>query len=442
MSAKGGRLWAAALATGLLATAAAGCSSGSGGGGNAAGGDGGYGGSGGYSGYGGLGGDGGAGGLGGGGGSGGGTAPPVPFHLGFHASNVDTSSFEGTTFRDFFVADWVKGGNSITGMRVNTESMVVTSYDHDEAKVIPLPGAGSAYIFAAVSQTQGGPEVAVLVVNSLTVTADHEVIVEGSRPLVIVSATTIDLKGKLPIAAGMTAAPTGSVSWGGLDGLGPGGGKAGTNATYSGGAGGGAFCSPGGRGGNDYTHNSGGPGGGVYGDANIVPLRGGSSGGLARLGKCSGAGGGAVQLVAAKSISIAGEVSAPGQGGCHGLEWGGSGGGAGGAVLIEAPEVSVTGVVAVNGGSGGGDFWDGKPGSVSDVPASGGKCKGDGAAGTNPALAGIDDPDPACDAPGGGGGGGGWIRINTSAGTAAIGAAAVLSPAQSTGCASVGSLSP
>lgn len=390
---------------------------------------------------------GGSGGVAGSGGASGVGGGPTGLTLPFKPSNVDDAPYENRVLKDFEVREWNQQTETpfehLEGLRVDTTTLKVTYYDWPENKKKDVPGAGSDYIFEAVAQTQGGPEVAVLVVNSLTVAAGKTVIAEGSRPLVIVSAKTITLNGDLDVTAGATPPPPGAYGTNGIPGIGPGGGKPGMNNMYAGGAGGGAFCSPGGRGGNDYSNLSGGDGGAPYGSSSIIPLQGGSSGARARLSNCAaggGNGGGAVQLVAAQSIAISGYISAPGVGGCPGYDWGGSGGGSGGAVLIEAPEVTLNGTIAVNGGGGGGDHNEGSSGTNSELVAFG-DCKGNGAAGLKQAMDGEDNNATSlCDAPGGGGGGAGWIRFNTLSGKIVQGGNAVLSPAVSTSCATMGTL--
>lgn len=424
------------------------CSSGGGSGGAPDSGLGGYGGSGGSS-YGGSGGSGGesaTGGEGGMGGSGGGTT--VPLGLSFTPSNVNVAAHAGKSFMDFFVEDYVPNTPEkrfLEHMRVNTDSLTITYYDWPDNKDYELNGNGTDFIFEAAAQTNGGPEVAILIVNSLNVGSEQTFTATGSRPLVVVAAASMQLGGAIRVQSGVRPGSIWSGQLDGVVGLGPGGGKPGQNTMYGAGAGGGSYCSPGGKGGSGYNQpTSGGLAGTVYGSASVVPLEGGSSGGVARQSSCvdaNGEGGGAIQLVAGGSITIDGWISAPGNGGCDGFEWGGSSGGSGGAILIEAPEVTQNGTLAVNGGGGGGDFYPGEPGDETANPAPG-DCGGNGAAGAQPAKNGADYADTSCDSESGGGGGAGWIRINTAAGTIIEGPAAVFSPAQSTSCATFGTLSP
>ena len=105
------------------------------------------------------------------------------------------------------------------------------------------------------------------------------------------------------------------------------------------GAGGGGFCGHGGAGAYSSLGRS-----MVYGTADLIPPRVGSSGGPGALQ--SGAGGGFLHLLAGRSVRVAagGKV---GSGGTKGYR--GGGGGSGGAILIEAPQVTIAGAVAANG---------------------------------------------------------------------------------------------
>jgi hypothetical protein len=361
---------------------------------------------------------------------------------------VDVSEHAGKSFMDFLVVDHVPNDPTNTlyleHLKLDTDTLVISFYSWQQGKYVELPGNGTDYVFEASSQTQGGPEVAVLVVNSLIVGAENVFAPTGSRPLVVVAATTMELGGEIQVKTGMRPGPVPSAQWDGVPGPGPGGGKQGQNTMYAGGAGGGSYCSAGGKGGDDYNQPSGGQPGAVYGTPALVPLEGGSSGAMARGSSCvdtNSEGGGAMQLVAGESITIDGWISAPGNGGCDGYRWGGSAGGSGGAILIEAPEVTHNGNLAANGGGGGGDFYPGAPGNETASPAAG-DCGGNGAAGDQPAKNGADDSDTTCDTPSAGGGGAGWIRINTATGTVTQGASAVLSPTLSTNCTTFGTLSP
>ncbi|MCK5798273.1 MAG: hypothetical protein KAI47_13870 [Deltaproteobacteria bacterium] len=254
------------------------------------------------------------------------------------------------------------------------------------------------------------PELAVFVVGDLTVPATTTVRVTGPRAVVIVSQGTATLAGRIDLPADGSLAGAGGYAGGtpdsdgqgaGSDGQGPCPGLKGdvafdihipTNNSIepgcSTGAGGGGFGATGGKGGpSTYsthgTYNNvtlkwaqtpalGGQGGGICGNATLIPLVGGSGGGGGRKlysdnpagwqgtsqPSPGGAGGGAIQIVAAMSIALkpGAIINVGGGGGPSPIHYGGgSGGGSGGAILLEAPIVSVaTGaILAANGGGGG-----------------------------------------------------------------------------------------
>lgn len=284
--------------------------------------------------------------------------------------------------------------------------------------------------------------------SSLTIDNSAIVTVIGNRPLIMVAAGTMNVAGMLEATpdtfsrnigyAGGFSAPTG----GDIKGTGPGAGGATLPATHVG-AGGGAYC---GKGGNTN-------GGVPYGNPQISPLLGGSTGGNGF--DQGGAGGGAIQLVAGESITIATTgVVHVGGGGAY---FGGNGGGSGGAILLEAPTVTVRGTLAANGGAGSANSGNGAnssngtpdataaPGGTTTSTASNGSLLNLGGAGSAAAsidgAAGqyVENPGGGLsDYGGGGGGGAGRIRINTSTGQATL--SGTLSPAASTTCVSQGIL--
>jgi len=286
-----------------------------------------------------------------------------------------------------------------------------------------------------------GSKIVVYAMKTLHVKAGAKVTFEGPNAVAFLVAETVKIEGDVDASPTSLFMHTGRAGGalgkdGSADGNGPGAGKGADLATKAGGAGAG-FCGAGGGGAR---------GGKTYGNAEIVPLVAGSSGGGAS--GLSGAGGGGVQIVAGTSIEIAagGVVQAGGGGGARG-----AGGGSGGAILLEAPAVTVAGAIAANGGGGGGNGLQantgetGRPsataakGGVDTTPANSG---GDGSAGAT--LAGVDgtyagDPGmPIPDLGGGAGGGAGRVRINTTTGAAQI--QGVISPATSTACATQGKL--
>ncbi len=277
----------------------------------------------------------------------------------------------------------------------------------------------------------------------------------GEQPLMLLSfrslhvgpASTLRFKGTRAAALAVTGAVT-------IDGVvvteaGPrtcaagSGGSGDSTLAGNGGAGGAGFGTAGGNGAKGSLGAvNGGSGGAVNGEARLVPLRGGCSGGAGGGNTLRvGAGGGALQISAAGTLTLANTIAAPGRGGAGGpgaalVVIGGNGAGSGGALLLEASNVVLTAAarLTANGGSGGeaGDGTgntgsSGVSGSAdSATPAVGGSgsslggAGGDGAAGAVPAGAGGSDS-------GGGGGGLGRVRLNSVLGCS-INGSAVMSP--------------
>lgn len=284
-----------------------------------------------------------------------------------------------------------------------------------------------------------GPELAVLYLRGLTVSSGSVVRIIGSRPLVVVASTDIEVSGVLD--AGGKAAEPGAGAAGargaGVDGL---------ATDESAGGGGAGHAAVGADGSNGPS--TGGP---SYGDPELTILSGGSKGGTGGFRLCmpvsGGAGGGAVQLFAAGAIRIrdGGGVNAGGGGGRGGdicnTAAAGSGGGSGGAIFLQANEVLVRGVLAANGGGGGSgttacggfdsDGNAGEDGALGAAPAKGGPSADCGSivGGSGGSLQGPAVASPNGNGAGGGGGGApGRIRI-VSAKPAALDG--VVSPAPS-----------
>jgi hypothetical protein len=299
---------------------------------------------------------------------------------------------------------------------------------------------GNDFVFAYLTQgDQSG--VGVYIARSIHIEPGVSINVDGSRPLVLVSLTTfldqgtIDVSGDdLPGRGG-----AGGYSYSGdlpAVGLGPGGGGSATETIAGGG---GSNCGIGGAGVNVAAGGPSVAGGPAAGNATIIPLVGGSTGGAGV--EDPGGGGGALQIVAGTSFTLDAQGKL-GAGGGPGNESGDSnqmaaGGGSGGAILIEAPTVTISGTIAANGGGGGGNGGDGTNGSTVLTAAPGGGVNGGaGSAGTT--LNGSPGTMVATDDPGAGGGGAGWIRINTTSGAATI--TGMMSPAITTSCVTQGKL--
>jgi hypothetical protein len=195
--------------------------------------------------------------------------------------------------------------------------------------------------------------VAVFWFDSISIGPGVIVVARGSRPLALISLSTfqilaggrIDLSGRYEAGVGYVSGAGGADGSAG-PGQGPGGGGAGGSGNGGGGAGYGAV---GGRGGGLV----GGFGGPVYGNLATM-LQGGSGGGgtgglpFFDLG---GSGGGGLEIGAAQSVTLEGEVLADGSEGSSGPH--GGGGGSGGGVMIHAPSVTLSGLLSVRGGRGG-----------------------------------------------------------------------------------------
>ncbi len=311
----------------------------------------------------------------------------------------------------------------------------------------------------------GGPALAVWIVDRLVVEDGAELIGVGRRPLVVLARGEVVVGGLVSVGAdrlpGERHAGAGGYTGAEAshrDGYGPGAGSNGiadgsvepcaggdacdvtecVDVTGGGGGGGAGHGTDGGRGGAG-ARDTGEPGL-VYGEPTLVPLAGGSGGGAGGSGPgsgCSGQptggegghGGGALQISAAVSVTVRGTLDARGGGGRGGrlpersdfapdYHWGaGGGGGSGGAILIEAPRVVVEGQVAANGGAGGDPAVGDEPGADGEPGVAGGVARspgvgGDGNDGDTPGTDGGNVGNPG----GGGGGGAGRIRIQTADG--------------------------
>src|SRR5690625_2589438 len=156
----------------------------------------------------------------------------------------------------------------------------------------------------------------------------------------------------------------------GAGGMGPGGSFYGDNDNHA--SSGAGYGSPGELAGTEWSGQTPGAAGGVYGNAGVFPLIGGSgAAGNANgsTGKGGGAGGGAILIATPATILLDGEVRANGG---PGAKSGGSsrgnrasGGGSGGGIRLIADTVSGNGTLRALGGAGG-------TGSVSSIGGDGG----------------------------------------------------------------------
>src|SRR6478609_6034421 len=272
------------------------------------------------------------------------------------------------------------------------------SFDTD---TLTASGCGSTFATDTSSSSvtlSDGRAAAVLTVASFTLNAGITFTFGGQRPLILLANGRVEINGTIRARASATNGAWGggspAVSTGDHVGFTPlsggnGGGGKGDSTVTGLGAGGGAFCGPGGHGSSVAGAAAPGSGGMPYGDATLIPLVGGSSGGSAVGGFATTAnhGGGALQIVSGDTIQI-GQLGIVDMGGgfpdSPGKSVSGGGGGSGGAILLEAPFVNVLGVLAANGGGGGGGYLEhGDPANASATLVAGGGLGGVGAAGVS-----------------------------------------------------------
>jgi hypothetical protein len=240
----------------------------------------------------------------------------------------------------------------------------------------------------------GGGEVAVIALRGLTLQENATLRVFGARPLVVLVAGDVSVRGSVDASArNGNAGPGGNLMCSNSTGT-DGSGDSGADGA---GGGGGGFGTRGGNGGSSSGDSMPGSGGAARGNAELTPLLGGCAGG--RGGGCvgtAGAGGGALQISASAALLVSGSVRANGGNGADGCgnDAGGAGAGSGGGVLLEGQNVTVTRtMISVAGGRGGA-----------------GQAGGNGGAGAT-AANGVGENGENGGASGGGGGGGGHGRL-------------------------------
>ncbi len=287
-----------------------------------------------------------------------------------------------------------------------------------------------------------GPHVMVVRLRGMTLGGGHVLKIVGDKPVVFLVSGNVSVASGSSIdasAVGTTAGPGGATG-----GAAPAwcAGSTGADAVSGNGdgpgGGGGGFGTAGGGGGNGQNGTPGGAGA-VSTDTDLQPLRGGCAGGLGghSSNAAAGAGGGAFEISASGTISVAGTLSASGGAGkgqtgpcCTGK--GGDGGGSGGGILLVSPSAPVlSGAVRAHGGAGsggeeGGTSSAGQDGhTADDTAASGGNGQNLGGKGGSGGLtrsggasaagtAGASDT-IGLGGGGGGGGGGGRVVVMTSA---------------------------
>lgn len=283
---------------------------------------------------------------------------------------------------------------------------------------------------------------AVLYVGAWTV--DVPIRITGTRKLIVLAA------GVVKVDALVDAGARGGVAGPGGFGPGAGPGKGGDGVHFgaddSTGGGGGSFGGLGAGGGNVGGTFGGAPGS-TYAPTkdDLFAGSGGGRGGDACPGDVGGAGGGAVQITSAVSITIetTGGVNVGGGGGAGGCKFvasaesaAGAGGGSGGLVFLEAPAITQKGPVSANGGGGGsGSNYnasiDGVPGADGAVGVALGGVEpstspgGNGATGSTAA---VRPTQVVANNAGGGGGGVGRVWLRTR-GAPPVTTAGAISPA-------------
>lgn len=330
----------------------------------------------------------------------------VPF-AGYTPSNFDPAMYPGPHL------DWTIAGGDTCVIETGTPGSAIgcglpsTSYN----RVTMIDGSIALMVAVNDLRLEAG--------GNLVVYGDAPVIVAVYGSAVIDGQVDADALGGYPGAGAIANCPNGQGRSGGLARNNRGGGGGGAGFALSGGNGGSASSGSG----------PGGMAGLIDGDATLIPLRGGCSGGDgAGPGGGRGAGGGAIQISASGALVLAGRINAVGGGGDGGgiPRGGGGGGGSGGAVLLEGGALSITetATIAVPGGGGGegGDNQNngesGRSGSISQVIISEGgdgqSFGGDGGDGGGLNQSALPGGNGTNEAGGGGGGSAGRIRLHSN----------------------------
>jgi len=353
--------------------------------------------------------------------------------------------FAPATSGDAHVNPGEGGGNEMVGsepLPVGSEPAALGCYGNGLGVVVCLATPPTTdltvSILRIVNTTEGSFDCVALtgstmhdycVLAGTSVNISGFLVASGSRPLVILSLSTLDVTGTIDVASHRNASP---------QFIGPGGdgscnGVA-ASQTAAGGFGG-SFGSRGGDGGSTA------PPDGQAGPVIVATtLRGGCPGGsgldFSIFDNTGGHGGGAVDLIAVNSLSVLGTINASGSGGggAQPASNGAGGGGSGGMIVLDAPLMTFdngTTAIFANGGGGGGGSSNnviihgsagGDPGGYASGGTTGGAVGpfgnpsnptgGDGGAGAStagPATPGDDGKHGGGN--GGGGGGLGVIRI-------------------------------
>ncbi len=310
----------------------------------------------------------------------------------------------------------------------------VWTYDTNSGALTD-PDQDATFPASALLTPVGSAQLRVISADVITIAAGATLRVSGSRPLLLVSWSSVTIDGTLDASsrAGASAAgadPDACAATAAVPGT--------EDLEGGGGGGGGGFGTAGADGGtgNDGLA-TGGTGGGGPGAAGV--LRGGCAGAVGGnpLAGLGGPGGGAVHVLALGTATISGTITAGGAGGLgsQGGRSGGGGGGSGGHAGVEAAAVNILAgaIIAANGGGGGGGSDNGvalpgQDGTASAVAASAGGGQGMGIGG-GAGAARDTGPGPGGNARRGGGGGGGGVGVVVLLGAVLdVDGAAVISP--------------
>ncbi|MFP2901222.1 putative metal-binding motif-containing protein [Corallococcus sp. 4LFB] len=298
----------------------------------------------------------------------------------------------------------------------------------------PAPGD---ITFKILPQSGGAPELLLIPVRNLALGGELRIV--GSRPVILAVYGDATLNHDI-LASGRIVNGAPVPGAGGNQACTTSQGKDGTYSGNEGGGGGGAGgATAGANGGRGYDTNATPGDAGAQQASTIAPLLGGCAGGNG-VGKNStpgglgGAGGGAIQISVARTLTVEKGLSVSGGGGLGGVAStspaqasGAGGGGSGGRIVLEAFQVNLTAdaKVTANGGAGGegagqssstaNNGANGASGSETTTTAAGGGTGDSPLGGTGGAGGALDMPTagnaggtvPVFGGGGGGGGGGG-----------------------------------
>ncbi len=224
--------------------------------------------------------------------------------------------------------------------------------------------------------------------TTFSIAAGVLVRVTGTEPLIIKTQGAVDIAGQLR-ADGAVGGNGVTFSTYGVGGNGAAGGARGGDGSFNntgnhqpgnvgfGPGAGGPGDSWGGGGGAGYgTAGTGSAPGGIYGDAQLTTLYGGSGGGGGSGGNnCGsgggGGGGGAIEIISFGPVTIAGSGVISARGGNGGTDGnggcGGGGGGSGGSIFLRALSIDHAGLIDAQGGIGGTGYTQGGTGGVGRI---------------------------------------------------------------------------